>query len=333
MTTTPSVTPSPIATPTPASTATAATEPTQEPVYPNAINAARVKLAKQINLRLEDVMVVSYERVEWPDSCLGVRVSGVMCAMIVTSGFRIILEAQSRQYEYHSNADGSTIVQANTAGADGQKPVLIWRPSTGECMTGLVTTRLVSSVPCKGAPISSELTETMTQALKHFMTGYASFSATTPIGDVTFIGSGAQNAPPVMQRAIAEFARYATLEAGPKVSQSDVIAFSWHRQGGIAGFCDDVTVSAFGQLQVSSCRTKPAQPLGIQWLDTTQLQQIYDWIDQYKAFRITHDGPVSPDELVITMEFNGRGSADAPDNARQAISAFAQVLRTTLKPS
>jgi hypothetical protein len=53
--------------------------------------------------------------VDWPDACLGVTRPEVMCAQVITPGFRIVLAAQGREYEYHTNADGSVVVPATLA--------------------------------------------------------------------------------------------------------------------------------------------------------------------------------------------------------------------------
>jgi hypothetical protein len=53
--------------------------------------------------------------VDWPDSCLGVTVEGFACSQVVTPGFRIALEANGKQVEYHTNQDGTVIVPATVA--------------------------------------------------------------------------------------------------------------------------------------------------------------------------------------------------------------------------
>jgi hypothetical protein len=52
---------------------------------------------------------VDVQPVQWPDSCLGVQIPGIMCAMHVVDGYRIILLANDQTYEVHSNLDGSQI--------------------------------------------------------------------------------------------------------------------------------------------------------------------------------------------------------------------------------
>ena len=77
--------------------------------------AAISALSKNLGLTPDQIKLVSTEAVDWPDSCLGVSVEGIMCSQVVTSGFRIVLEANGKQVEYHTNQDGSVVVPATVA--------------------------------------------------------------------------------------------------------------------------------------------------------------------------------------------------------------------------
>jgi hypothetical protein len=78
-------------------------------------DAAVAELAKNLDLDPSQIKVVSTESVEWPDSCLGVTVEGLMCSQVVTPGYKIVLEANGKQVEYHANQDGSFVVPATVA--------------------------------------------------------------------------------------------------------------------------------------------------------------------------------------------------------------------------
>lgn len=72
-------------------------------------------LAKNLGVSPDKIKLISTEAVDWPDSCLGVSTPGIMCSQVVTSGFRIKLEVNGRQVEYHTNQDASVIVPATVA--------------------------------------------------------------------------------------------------------------------------------------------------------------------------------------------------------------------------
>jgi hypothetical protein len=97
----------------PAAGTEAATQPGENNTA--ATDAAVSALAKNLGLDPSQVKVVSVEAVDWSDSCLGVSVEGIMCSQVVTSGSRIILEANGKQVEYHTNQDGSVVVPATVA--------------------------------------------------------------------------------------------------------------------------------------------------------------------------------------------------------------------------
>ena len=80
--------------------------------YPPAVSKARDFLAAQLNVPAGQITLVSVEAVEWPDRCLGVTIVGQLCAMGVTPGYRVVLQAsQGRLYELHTDESGESIRQ------------------------------------------------------------------------------------------------------------------------------------------------------------------------------------------------------------------------------
>jgi len=73
---------------------------------------ARAKsfLADKLSINQETIQFVNAQKVQWPDTCLGVQQPGIMCAFHVVDGYRITLSAKDQSYEIHSNLDGSQIV-------------------------------------------------------------------------------------------------------------------------------------------------------------------------------------------------------------------------------
>jgi hypothetical protein len=74
-----------------------------------AVANSRADLATRLNIDPSVITVVSVEAVDWPDGCLGIQTPGVMCIMVITPGYRVILEAEGKQYEYHTNASGDVV--------------------------------------------------------------------------------------------------------------------------------------------------------------------------------------------------------------------------------
>ncbi|MEK7312632.1 MAG: hypothetical protein AAB382_11725, partial [Chloroflexota bacterium] len=68
-----------------------------------------------LGISIAQIRLVTTEAVDWPDGCLGIQEPGVACTMAIVPGFRIVLEAQGRQYEYRTNQDGSIVRPATLA--------------------------------------------------------------------------------------------------------------------------------------------------------------------------------------------------------------------------
>lgn len=98
--------------PAPSPAPTGVPEPEAAPGNP-AVVAAREALAKQLQIELAAVQVISVEEVQWPDGCLGVRIPGVFCIQVIVPGYRIVLEAGGRRYTYHTDLEGRQVVRAD----------------------------------------------------------------------------------------------------------------------------------------------------------------------------------------------------------------------------
>lgn len=93
---------------------------------------------KFLELDNNQFKVVNSEQVDWPDTCLGIEQPGVNCVKEVTPGYRIILEANGLQFEYHVDKNGKQIYPATPGlswSRDGSKKnhcdrLIIFLPDT-----------------------------------------------------------------------------------------------------------------------------------------------------------------------------------------------------------
>jgi hypothetical protein len=76
---------------------------------PQAALSARADLAQRLQIDADTIKLVSVEQVDWPDACMGIQTPGVMCAQVITPGYKVVLEANGKQYEYHTNESGSVV--------------------------------------------------------------------------------------------------------------------------------------------------------------------------------------------------------------------------------
>jgi hypothetical protein len=114
----------------------------------------------------------------------------------------------------------------------------------------------------------------------------------------------------------------------PLPAHVDTGTLAWHREGGIAGFCDDVSVSLDGSYTIDGCGARPKNHRTGQ-LSASQLEQLTGWAAKFQSFDTSKDqGPVVPDGMIQAIVFTGTGTAQpSPDNLA-AITQFAQTLLT-----
>jgi hypothetical protein len=167
--------------------------------------------------------------------------------------------------------------------------------------------------------------------LAHLVETYASFEAETAAGTVAFNGQGSATATPAEQRMIAEWARQVAREASAgRNGASWGLALAWHREGGIAGFCDDLTIYVTGEVYAASCKGQTAQDLGRRYMTAEELEQVYAWLDEYAPFEYLHDDGNVADAMKVTLIFSGAGATTADAAVQQEIVLFAQQLHTSM---
>jgi len=73
------------------------------------MEVARTHLVETLDLPLERVDRVSIQRVEWPDASLGCPSPEESYAQVITPGYRVLLEAEGKTYELHTDLTGEMI--------------------------------------------------------------------------------------------------------------------------------------------------------------------------------------------------------------------------------
>ena len=126
--------------PTPTTTPTTTPDPTTQAARDAAIKA----LADKLGVPVADITVIDQTPAEYTDACLGIAMPGMLCAQVITQGYRITLSANGLAYVYHVNHDGSVALE-NPAR-------LIWNRTggiAGVCQAlEIVRDGAVSAGPC-----------------------------------------------------------------------------------------------------------------------------------------------------------------------------------------
>lgn len=305
--------------------------PAAEEILPAAA-AARQTLMQQRHLGIEDVSVADVEEVEWPDGCLGVAVEGMVCTMAIVPGYRVMLEAGGQSYVYHTNVDGSNVLLAEAPESQLGAPALTWRGIETPCQEAQINENGVAFGLCGGAVMDGSFaTPEREEQLQYFVKTYRTFTADTKAGKVTLNGSGLQEATISEQRAIAEWARLAVLEAvAGRPDTTYGLALTWHREGGIAGFCDDLSIYVTGEAYVRTCKSQPSRSLGYAFLSANQLEQVFAWLDTLQTTDIQVDDPAAADAMMVHLTFNGLGEREMTEKEKQTLLSFAANLYATI---
>jgi hypothetical protein len=69
----------------------------------SAVQAAKTDLAGRISVLESEIEEVSVDDADFPDMSLGAAVEDEMSAQMISSGWRIILKANAKDYEYRAD--------------------------------------------------------------------------------------------------------------------------------------------------------------------------------------------------------------------------------------
>ncbi len=202
--------------------------------YPVAVQQAEKSLSVDLNIDISQVKVIRFEDVQWPDGCLGIERPGVMCTMAIVPGYRVILEANGKQYEYRTNDNGSTAVLYTGDKLSGSLPIggsqgstsgaaLVWHIEGG--LAGLcqdLTINLAGNVTastCAGGQSrilkQTQLTDAEMTQLNQWLRQYQSFQldiSDPAVADrmsthLSLSGVGSVEASAADQQAVLAFAK------------------------------------------------------------------------------------------------------------------------------
>lgn len=301
---------------------------------------ARQLLQRQLQLDPEQIEIVSVELAEWPDTCLGLPAGGEFCSQATTLGFRVTLAAGGEQYRYRTDLEASEIRLSAAPEpqigqtADDPKMLLSWQspPALESPCQAAILGRERLAVGLCGGPMLAEpySSEMRPQQLQEFVQTYAGFEAATTAGQVALSGQGPLSATPAEERMLAEWAALVWQEAGgdaaPFAGESWPLAFTWHREGGFAGFCDDLVALVTGELAFSNCQGAPPQDVSARFMTADELAQLYAWRERYAGFEWERTDPAKADAMTIRLRFVGQGQEEADASAQAALADFAAQL-------
>lgn len=121
---------------------------------------------------------------------------------------------------------------------------------------------------------------------------------------------------------------YRTNEDGTQIRPATV-AMTWKREGGIAGFCDSLTVYLSGEVHANSCKgDQYIEERLIDVLSEEEMAKFDEWLSSYGTVTIDASDPQGvADRMVVTLTFMGTGSQEAlTESTEHELLSFAQDL-------
>ena len=284
-----------------------------EAVEPGVAAAVVKALAQALGLDEYRVNVVSVEAVEWNDSCLGVVRIDALCAQGVVPGYRLMLEVNGQLYEYHTNADGSALTIAPVAGsAEAQSAI---QAAVAALVKALGITADQVSV------VSVTPVEWSDACLGVTVPGMGCAQAITPGYNI------------VLEANEGQLYEYHTNQDGTGV-QAASLALTWHREGGIAGFCDDLLVYRSGEVVAYECGTENvAQDSLAAALSPEDAAKFNEWLAQFGPVSVIQDDGAVADSMLVTLNLTGIGAAQATEADQAAMVEWAQNLYALVQPA
>jgi hypothetical protein len=251
---------------------------------------------------VESISLGEAEAVEWPDSCLGIVRIEALCAQGIVPGYRVVLEAEGQAYEYHTNADGTVVAVAeSSAQADAELAA---------------RTALAKALQADAAGfklINARLTEFSNACLDVPAPGEMCAEVLTPGYVFTFEADGRQY-------------NYNTDLKGSQARPAS-LALTWQREGGIAGFCDSLTIYASGEVYASTCRGERTQ-MGL--LTAEERAELVTWLDSYGAFSHEQSDGAVADSMSVSIHLAGSGAASVSEVEQGELQTWIQGVYARL---
>ncbi len=282
--------------------------PTHIPVdLTPAQRAAIATLAQSLGLKAEQIKVVSTEAVTWPNGCLGVQRLGVLCTQLVVPGFRIILSANGKQYEVHTNQDGTSIAPQEALEVPGAAQQVAIKQLASNLGISETDVKLVSTA----------VVEWPDSCLGTALQGVMCAQMVTP-GFLFVLEAGGRQY------------EYHTSQDASQIMPGS-LAMNWNQKGGVAGLCENLTIFLSGEVYGMDCKTGGDGRMAV--LTAAQRDQLAAWVDQFGSISVDLSDPKGmTDGMTRTVDVNGAGSKQPSEKDQHAIFDFGQQIYHSLYP-
>ncbi len=274
--------------------------------------AAVARLAQTLGLTVNEIRVVNSESIDWPNGCLGFSLPNVRCTQVIVPGFRFTLEAGGMPYEVRTDRQGDVVF--STLDTVVNEPV-----GAAEVARRSLATALGLSVE-QVRIVSSEAQEWSDGCLGISRPGLMCAQVITPGYFVILQAQGRQY-------------EYHTDADGRSVAPA-TRGLTFQRQGGIAGFCDDLSIYLPNEVYAASCKPSAMSGQGAldELLSAEELAQFNTWLDTLAPVTIERQDPAVADAMTLSLTLMGSGAQKPSATDEQELLDWAQMLLTRLQP-
>lgn len=122
-----------------------------------------------------------------------------------------------------------------------------------------------------------------------------------------------------------------TVATASPTADPERVVLEWRREGGIAGFCDGMRVTANHRADLGTCEDPSAEVTG-QLLPVDWIGQLEGWRDRVGSFEWEQASPAGTvDGMTVTLRLEGRGTSEASEAERREIAKLAAELFVALR--
>ena len=111
--------------------------------------------------------------------------------------------------------------------------------------------------------------------------------------------------------------------------QPATLALTWKREGGIAGFCDNLAVFLSGEVYAYKCNAESDAKIDsfANLLSASEHKRFVTWITEFEPFTLDASDPRGvSDRMEIVLEFYGMGNNEPSEAEQQAVLNWTQEL-------
>jgi uncharacterized protein YggU (UPF0235/DUF167 family) len=267
--------------------------------------AAIATLAQSLGVPADKISLVSAEAVTWPNGCMGIQRLGVLCTQNEVPGFKIILKAGDKQYEVHTNQDGSVVAPEQALQAPG--------PAEEAAVNQLATNLGIPKSDVK--VVSTTAIEWPDSCMGVAQRDIMCAQVVTP-GYLILLEAGGR-----------QYEYHTNQDASMIMPGS--LGLSWTQQGGIAGLCQNLEVYLSGEIYATDCKAGGDSRTGV--LKAADRDQLTAWVDKLSMTAIDLSDPKGvSDAMTRQASLNGTGTGKATDKEEHEIYTFGQTLYHSL---